>query len=75
VIKQQKPSYVAFMADYDRFRTFKHGALHGFERIILALPIMGTNALFEKRSFNITGGFGSYVYNYGRIICLAINNL
>jgi hypothetical protein len=30
-IATAKPSYAAFMADYgDNFRTFKHGALHGF---------------------------------------------
>ncbi|NNC49486.1 MAG: DUF1761 domain-containing protein [Flaviramulus sp.] len=47
-----KPSYAAFMADYgDAFRTFKHGALHGvFAGIFVALPIIGTNALFERKS-------------------------
>ncbi|KAF2519862.1 DUF1761 domain-containing protein [Flavobacterium salilacus subsp. salilacus] len=47
-----KPSYEAFMTDYgDVFRTFKHGALHGFMAgLFLALPITGTNALFERRS-------------------------
>ncbi|MCF8272933.1 MAG: DUF1761 domain-containing protein [Flavobacteriaceae bacterium] len=46
------PSYAAFMADYgDAFRTFKHGALHGFiSGIFLALPIIGINALFERKS-------------------------
>ena len=46
------PSYTAFMADYgDAFRTFKHGALHGvFAGIFIALPIIGTNALFERKS-------------------------
>lgn len=46
------PSYVAFMADYgDHFRTFKHGALHGvFAGVFIALPILGTNALFERKS-------------------------
>jgi hypothetical protein len=46
------PSYAAFMADYgDTFRTFKHGALHGFMGgILIALPIIGTNALFERKS-------------------------
>ncbi len=35
-----KPSYGAFMADYGMaFRTFKHGALHGFiAGLFLALP-------------------------------------
>jgi hypothetical protein len=46
------PSYSAFMSDYgDAFRTFKHGALHGFMAgIFFALPIIGTNALFERKS-------------------------
>ena len=42
-----------FMSAYgDRFRTFKHGVLHGaLTGLFLALPIMGTNALFERKSF------------------------
>ncbi len=49
---QALPSYAAFMADYgDHFRTFKHGALHGvFAGVFVALPILGTNALFERKS-------------------------
>jgi hypothetical protein len=57
-----KPSYTAFMADYGTaFRTFKHGALHGFiAGLFFALPIIGTSALYERRSFKytlVTGGF------------------
>lgn len=46
------PSYTAFMADYgENFRTFKHGALHGtLAGVFVALPILGTNALFERKS-------------------------
>lgn len=46
------PSYDAFMADYgNTFRTFKHGALHGFMGgVLIALPIIGINALFERKS-------------------------
>jgi len=46
------PSFEAFMADYGTaFRTFKHGALHGtLAGIFVALPIIGTNALFERKS-------------------------
>ncbi|WP_338357139.1 DUF1761 domain-containing protein [Yeosuana marina] len=46
------PSYATFMADYgDAYRTFKHGALHGFiAGIFIALPILGTNALFERKN-------------------------
>lgn len=47
------PSYQAFMDDYGtNFRTFKHGALHGFMAgLFLVLPIMGTNSLFERKSW------------------------
>ncbi|WP_298532241.1 DUF1761 domain-containing protein [uncultured Algibacter sp.] len=46
------PSYEAFMNDYaNEFRTFKHGAFHGIiGGIFIALPILGTNALFERKS-------------------------
>ena len=68
-IATAKPSYTAFMADYgDAFRTFKHGALHGtMTGLFLVLPVIGTNALYEKRSFKytlVTGGFW--------IVCFAI---
>lgn len=46
------PSYDAFLDDYgDAFRTFKHGVFHGvLAGIFIALPILGTNALFERKS-------------------------
>lgn len=46
------PSFEAIMADYGgAFRTFKHGALHGvLTGVFIALPILGTNALFERKS-------------------------
>ncbi|GAA4305866.1 DUF1761 domain-containing protein [Aestuariibaculum suncheonense] len=46
------PSFTAFMSDYgDAFRTYKHGALHGvIAGIFIALPVIGTNALFERKS-------------------------
>ncbi len=42
-----------FMAKYGtNFRTFKHGALHGFlSSIFLVLPVVGTSALYENKSF------------------------
>ncbi|MDO7172131.1 DUF1761 domain-containing protein [Mariniflexile sp. AS56] len=45
-------SYSDFMSDYGNdFRTFKHGVLHGvMAGIFFALPILGTNALFERKS-------------------------
>lgn len=69
------PSYTAFMADYgDTFRTFKHGALHGFlAALFMILPVIGTNALYEKRSFKytlVTGGFWIVCFMImGGIIC------
>ena len=41
------------MAKYgNEFRTFKHGALHGtIAGFTFALPILGTNALFERKGF------------------------
>jgi hypothetical protein len=36
----------------DRFRTFKHGALHGFlAGLFMAMPIIGINAMFERKGF------------------------
>lgn len=42
----------ALMTQYGtEFRTFKHGALHGFmTTLFLILPVIGTNALYEQRS-------------------------
>lgn len=46
------PSFQTFMSDYGtNFRTFKHGALHGgIFGVLGALPIIGTVALFERKS-------------------------
>jgi hypothetical protein len=36
----------------NEFRTFKHGVLHGvLTALFFALPIIGMNSLFERRSF------------------------
>lgn len=47
-----KASFEAFMADYgEQHRSFGHGALHGgIFGILGALPIIGTIALFERKS-------------------------
>jgi hypothetical protein len=47
-----KESFNLFMKDYGTaYRTFKHGAFHGILfGIFGALPIIGTNALFERKS-------------------------
>lgn len=52
-IDSAKPSYAAFMADYGTvFRTFKHGALHGFmSGLFLAFPMIAINGLFERKSW------------------------
>ena len=74
-IANAKPSYAAFMADYgDAFRSFKHGALHGtITGLFLVLPVIGTNALFEKRSFKyvlVTSGFWIVCFGImGAIVC------
>ena len=46
------PSFQVFMDDYgNTFRTFKHGALHGFiAGLFFALPITAINGLFEHKS-------------------------
>ncbi len=74
-VENAKPSYTSFMADYGTaFRTFKHGMLHGFiTGLFLALPIIGTNALFERRSWKYTLVSGGYwIVSFmlmGGIIC------
>jgi hypothetical protein len=56
------------------FRTFKHGMFHGaILGIMIALPIIGTNALFERKGFKyvaINAGF--WIINLmlmGGLIC------
>ncbi|WP_026730526.1 DUF1761 domain-containing protein [Flavobacterium denitrificans] len=53
MLANAKPSFAAFMADYGTaYRTFKHGALHGFMAgLFFALPIVGINGLFERKSW------------------------
>ena len=63
------------MAKYGNdFRTFKHGALHGtITGVMLALPIVATSALFEKRGFKYiaihTGYWIITLAVMGGIIC------
>jgi hypothetical protein len=51
-VDSAKPSYTAFMADYGHaYRTFQHGMLHGIMTgLFFALPVIGTNSLFEMKS-------------------------
>ncbi len=53
LMESAKPSFAAFMADYGMaYRTFKHGALHGFmSGLFFAFPIIGINGLFERKSW------------------------
>ncbi len=46
------PSYQVFMDDYGMaYRTFKHGAFHGFlAGLFFALPLIAINGLFEHKS-------------------------
>lgn len=56
-------SFKLFMTEenLNAFRTFKHGALHGFfAGLFFALPVLGVGALYERRSWKyvlITGGY------------------
>ena len=47
----------SLMAKYGtNFRTFKHGALHGFlTSLFLLLPVIGINSLFEMKSWRYIG--------------------
>ena len=53
----ESPESAAYLKNFfdtygGRFRTFKHGALHGtIMALFVALPLLGTNALFERRGF------------------------
>lgn len=61
-INDALPSFQAFMKDYGTaYRTFKHGALHGFiSGLFFAFPIIAINGLFERKSWKyifINAGF------------------
>ena len=47
--------FAAFMENYGQnFRTFKHGIFHGvLAGFLFALPVLGINALFERKSFKL----------------------
>lgn len=70
-----KPSYAAFMADYGTaFRTFKHGALHGFfSGLFLAFPLIAINGLFERKTWKYimihTGYWTVSMTIMGAIVC------
>lgn len=61
-INNSLPSYTAFIADYgNAYRTFKHGALHGFlAGVFIILPVVSINSIFEQKSWKyilITAGY------------------
>ncbi|KQO32784.1 hypothetical protein ASF10_20235 [Flavobacterium sp. Leaf82] len=75
LIETAKPSFAAFMADYGTaYRTFKHGALHGFiSGLFFAFPMLAINGLFERRSWKyifINAGYWILTLTLmGGIIC------
>ena len=52
-LNEALPSFKAFMDDYGTaYRTFKHGALHGFvSGLFFAFPMIAINGLFERKSW------------------------
>lgn len=66
---------VESMAKYGHtFKTFKHGAFHGIiAALFVALPVLGINALFERKSFKyIFVNLGYWVITFalmGGVIC------
>jgi len=64
-----------FMDLYGKnFRTFKHGALHGFiSALFFAMPVLGIGALFERKSWKYilihTGYWAITLMLMGGIIC------
>jgi hypothetical protein len=75
LVDTAQPSYAAFMADYGTaFRTYKHGALHGFmSGLFLAFPLIAINGLFERKSWKyilIHSGYWKVVMTImGAIVC------
>ncbi len=65
----------AFMEQYgNNFRTFKHGALHGFlGGLFFAFPILATNAMFERKGWKYiwinTGYWTITLTLMGGILC------
>jgi len=74
-VNEALPSFKAFMDDYGTaYRTFKHGALHGFiSGLFFAFPIIAINGLFERKSWRyiwIHAGFWMVTLTIiGAIIC------
>ena len=68
-------AFIDLMATHgDAFRTFKHGALHGFTAgLLFALPVIAINGLFSFKSWRlilIQGGYWIITLTImGAIIC------
>ena len=68
-------SLIEFLKDKgDAFRTFKHGALHGFMAgVSFVLPVIAINSLFEQKSWRyilVTAGYWIVSLSImGAIIC------
>ena len=75
MIATAKPSYLSFVSDYgNEFRSFKHGALHGFmSGVFLAMPIIAMNGLFERKTWKYSAVHAGYwivmLTVMGAIIC------
>jgi hypothetical protein len=59
---------------HTNFRTFKHGAFHGtIAGFLFALPILATNAMFERKGFKYVFVNGAYwiitIALMGGVIC------
>jgi uncharacterized protein YqgC (DUF456 family) len=73
------PETAAYMKNFfdtygTRFRTFKHGALHGtITGLFIALPVLGINALFERKNFKYiaihTGYWAVTMALMGGVLC------
>lgn len=50
---ENEDAFKTFMDSHgDSYRTFKHGVFHGtIDGVLIALPILATNALFERKGF------------------------
>ncbi|MBX7052290.1 MAG: DUF1761 domain-containing protein [Flavobacteriales bacterium] len=64
------------MANAGKFRTFKHGALHGFlSALFFAMPLIAINALFERRGWKYimihSGYWALTLMIMGGVICAA----
>lgn len=74
-LNEALPSFKAFISDYGTaFRTFKHGALHGFlSGLFFAFPMIAINGLFERKSWKyilIHSGYWLFTLTImGSLIC------